>query len=448
MIYDGETVAELLEKYGGFEVSAMDVYSDIFDLGGHQIQQTGERETSKPNPIILGEFDGKMQRQIMLEDTFEEQLAHFQGADWAILNGLTYWGRFNRGNNQGQMCAMMFDLDGITPTLFNNFLHASFATEIFDGRGWYPIPQYVVLSGHNVHLYYVFESPICLYPQAKYELKRLKYALTRRIWNPNTSSIEKPQFQGINQGFRVIGGKTKTGGVVRVFRLNTHPTNIDELNEYVEEQDRANVVEVVNPTHKYTLKEAQQLFPEWYERVVVQGLPKKTWACKEDLYRWWLGMLWTGSATWGHRYFCIMALAIFAAKCGILDRERVKKDAMELLDTFNSIKPTEPFTESDIDSALECLDLRYCRFPRNDIEKITAVRIDANKRNYRKQGEHLARCRAMQLIDYPNMEWINRDGRPTKQAQIAKWRSDNPAGTKAQCVRETGISKPTVLKWW
>ena len=28
------------------------------------------------------------------------------------------------------------------------------------------------------------------------------------------------------------------------------------------------------------------------------------------------------------------------------------------------------------------------------------------------------------------------------------WRLKNPLGTKAQCVRETGLSKPTVYKWW
>lgn len=459
MRYDGQTVEELLAAYGASEVSAMDVYGDIFDLGGGLIQRSGEHHTSKPNPIILGKFGEKVQRQIMLEDTFEEQLRYFQEAEWSFLNGITYWGRFNRGNTQGQMCAMIFDLDGIQPTLLNNFLHACFV-DVFDGHGFYPIPNYIILSGHNVHLYYVFEAPIYLYPQAKYELKKLKYGLTRRIWNPNTSEIEKPQYQGINQGFRIIGGKTKNGGVVRAFRLNTHPFSVATLNEYVQEDERANVTEVVNPTRKYTLKEAQQLFPEWYERVVVLGLPKKTWECNEGLYNWWLKKLWSGVATWGHRYFCIMALAIFAAKCGILDRDRVKKDAMELLDTFNSLKPTEPFTEDDIDSALECLDLRYCRFPRHDIEKITAVRIDSNKRRKgndrigQEKHLYLARRRKEDMktlgIDFKNPE-----GRPAgslnkqypKRDLILNYKEEHPEATQREIAKALGVSPTTVNKW-
>ncbi len=450
MQYQGQTLEELLQDYGGFPVDAMTVYGDIFELGYGRIQCSGDSRNLKANPIILGEFDGRMQRQIMLEDTFEEQLQYFQTADWAILNGLTYWGRHNRGNSQAQMCAMIFDLDGITPTLFNNFLHAAYSG-VFDGRGWYPIPNYVVMSGHNVHLYYVLEAPITLYPKAKYELKKLKYGLTRRMWNPNNSNIEKPQYQGINQGFRVIGGRSKTGGIVTAYRLNTHPFNIDELNEYVEEDDRADVIEVVNPTRTHTLEEAKELFPEWYERVVVQKLPKKTWKVKEDLYNWWLGKLWTGSATYGHRYFCIMALAIYAAKCGITDRSRVKNDAMQLLDIFSSIKFTEPFTEADIDSALECLDLRYCTFPRKDIEKITAVTIPANKRNKRKQAEHLRRARITQLADYPNGEWRNKDGRPkgsgTKKELVLSYKKEHPNASQREIAKALGISPTTVNKW-
>ena len=31
---------------------------------------------------------------------------------------------------------------------------------------------------------------------------------------------------------------------------------------------------------------------------------------------------------------------------------------------------------------------------------------------------------------------------------IEEWQRNNPSGSKNQCIRETGISKPTVYKWW
>ena len=43
---------DVIRKYGGVEVTAMDVYSDIFRLGEHEIQIEGEKPGKfKANPI-------------------------------------------------------------------------------------------------------------------------------------------------------------------------------------------------------------------------------------------------------------------------------------------------------------------------------------------------------------------------------------------------------------
>ncbi|MCQ4928166.1 hypothetical protein NE466_11550, partial [Veillonella parvula] len=43
-----------------------------------------------------------------------------------------------------------------------------------------------------------------------------------------------------------------------------------------------------------TLEEAKELYPDWYEKRIVQGEPKQkskkqggTWVCNEALYEWW-----------------------------------------------------------------------------------------------------------------------------------------------------------------
>ena len=82
---------------------------------------------------------------------------------------------------------------------------------------------------------------------------------------------------------------------------------------------------------------------------------------------------------------------------------------------------------------------------RDWIEDNTKVTIPANKRNYRKQEVHLARARAVQDVDYPNHEWA---GRPNAEQTVREWQESHPAGKKADCIRETGLSKPTVYKWW
>lgn len=449
---------DILTKYGADEVSAMDVYGDVFDLGYGFIQRIGEESgMHKANPIVLGSFEGVIRRRILYEDVFEETLKEFQtGASWAILNGLTYWGRRNTGSAQSKMCAMVFDLDGQTDGTLNAFLHGASGS---GGFQLYPLPQYVILSGSNVHLYYVFEEPIDLYPNTKVQLKDLKYQLTDKIWNRYTSVVEKPQHQGINQGFRVIGGKTKDGGTVRAFHMNRHPCTLEELNGFVPEDKRVDVSKIYRES-KYTIDQAKERFPEWYESVVVRGEPR-VWYDKQDLYSWWLRKISTpyikegniggrhvGNAgvTYGHRYFCIMALAIFAVKCGITDRDRVKADAMGILDLFNCIGP-EPFLESDIDSALECLDLKYIRFPRKDLEKITAVEMPPNKRNGRRQEQHMAVMRAIQDVTDPLGTWRNKDGAPRKRDAVRAYAEEHPDANHSQIAKALGVSRTTVVKW-
>lgn len=55
------------------------------------------------------------------------------------------------------------------------------------------------------------------------------------------------------------------------------------------------------------------------------------------------------------------------------------------------------------------------------------------------------------VLDYQynvRSEIFNKGGAPTKQYIINKWRQKNLNGTKAECIRDTGISRPTVSKWW
>ena len=40
------------------------------------------------------------------------------------------------------------------------------------------------------------------------------------------------------------------------------------------------------------------------------------------------------------------------------------------------------------------------------------------------------------------------EGRPSKEEQIKVWRLANPNGKKIDCHRETGITRPTIDKWW
>ena len=440
-------LSEVIERYGGREETPMELYADVFRLGEGFIQREGEPPGEfKANPLIIGYGGGRMHRKIMFEDTFQRTLEEACGWDWAFMSGCTYFGRSNSAERQSKLCALIFDIDGVGDSNLNNFLHAAFS----DLGDIYPIPQHIVLSGHGIHLYYVLDEPLDLYPNIKTQAKELKYALTRRLWNRYTSTIKKPQYQGINQAFRVPGSKTKEDCELRTctaYRLSAHPIGIEELNSFAPEESRIDLSERYRAT-KVTADEARKRWPEWYERVVVGG-ERSQWVVKRDLYDWWLRRIRSEDVRLGHRYFCVMALAIYAAKCGIYDADKVRADALTLLPHFNEISPENPFTEADVKSALECLDGRYVRFPRKDIARLTDIDMQPNKRNGRKQELHLAGARAVQEINdrYNGTNWREGNGRKPKRDLIRAYAIDHPNMSNRQIAVALGVSRNTVNRW-
>lgn len=434
---------DILKNYGAKEVEPLAVYQDIFRLGEGYLQHYNQEERNLiANPIGYGRNNEakKGKFRIFFEDTFADTLKELQEMDFAILNGVTYFGRKNLSDCSSKMYCMIFDLDGVTDVSLNNFFSGAFNASV------YPIPNYVVLSGHGVHFYYLFEEPISLFPNTKIQLKNLKYALIERIWNPLTSTIEEPQYQGIFQGFRIIGGKTKIEGVrSRAFKLNEHPFTVEELNDFVPESEQIDVSKIFKES-KITLDEAEKMYPEWYQKVIIEGdKTKGTWTCKRDLYDWWKRQIKEG-AIFHHRYFNVMCLAIYGVKSGI-SFEEVEKDALELIPFMNAISPENPFTKEDVYSALECYDRRYITFPLEDISRLSAIPIQKNKRNGRKQSTHLRIARnTLEILNEESGKPLQ--GRKSKADIVRAWQRNNPGGSKAECARQTGLSKPTVYKHW
>ncbi len=441
-------LSDVIKKYGGEKMDPLDVYKDIFRIGEGFIQKEYEKGSFKANPIAYykNENEDHGHFRIMFEDKFEEIYRNeLVNADFCVMNGLTYFGAKYTSDRASKMCAMIFDIDGVTDKSLNNFFYAAFNKE-FD---YYPLPNYVALSGHGVHLYYVFEEPVPLFPNLKLQLKEFKYSLTEKMWNKNTSVDEKVQKQGINQPFRILGGKCKKNAPldrIEVYRINQHPVNIEYLNRFVPTKIEIDEKKLFKES-KLTLDQAKEKYPEWYENKVVKGI-RRYWTVKRDLYDWWIQQIKKeeNGASYGHRYFCIMTLVIYGIKCG-LSKDEIKQDAIDLIPFLNGLNKEEPFTEEDIKSALECYDERYNTFPLKDIEKLTNIRIERNKRNGRKQSLHLKMARS-------NLEILSEEkgralqGRKSKKDIVGEWRKINPEGTKYQCVKDTGLSKNTVKKWW
>lgn len=451
--------------YGCKKVSYLDFYKDIFSLGKGLIQREGENETDsdgkriyKANPILFySENFVNWRFRVLFDDTFEACLAEaLSGRGRIVLtNGVTYFGRRNKSDMASKLFCFIFDLDGIDEGLVENF---------FSGikGGVYPPPSYIVLSGNGMHLYYSFAEPLALFPHVRCQLKELKYALTRLMWNRNTSRLEKPQMQGIFQSFRVVGSEAKKGAlipIVTAFKFREAKWTVGELNNYVPAESRVDVSKLTCAS-RMTLAEAKKRYPKWYERVVMQKtLPPSEPAIRKwdiagkvhgddpwALYHWWLRKIKDG-ASFGHRYFAIMALCIYAVKNNV-PFEVLNSDAEALIPFMNSLNPQQPFTENDIKSALECYSDCFCTFPNSDIERLTAISIPHRKRNGRKLALHLQIMRAVKQVLIASGNSAVKGGRPSKKDIVEAWQMKNPQGKKVACIKDTGLSKATVYRWW
>lgn len=428
------------------EVEGEEFYRYIFPNNQDQGELSGD--FSKPNAVYLYKdpkdegTDRQLRRRIMLNDTWEEDYKDFvENNPMTLCSGLSYRGRTNRLAHAQHMNALVFDLDCVgKDELLTLFLRMGQEP----GLRRLPQPTFLVMSGTGLHIYYVFDEPIELYPNIKLQLKKLKYDLTFKIWEYKATSQEKQiQYQSINQGFRMVGSvNNKYGLKVKAFKTGDK-VSLDYINRYVDEKE--NMVDVNRPFRpsEYTLEEAKEKFPDWYQRVVVEkNRNQKKWHIKRDLYDWWLRQ--SHKIKGGHRYFYLMCMVIYAVKCDI-PKDEVEEDMYDKFDELRKIEHSNPLEEEDIISALETYDRQYYNFKIDDIEKLTDIRIERNKRNYRKQNQHLKLARG-QLELLKEMGEV-KVGRPSKETLVKDYLKKNPDHSPTKISKELGVSRTTVYKY-
>lgn len=429
------------------EVSYTDFYRDIFPVGS--FEQRGVYEDGKYNGIAVAiEQGGKRTKRLTVTDDLEGIDDMAASDDFCLMSPISYAGKSRRSSNARFMYALAIDLDGLETLKQWEF----FVEQVERGHEmlrfvWgIPRPTYLISSGTGIHIYYVFERPVPMFRNIVEQLEKLKKRLTWQAWTQGASSLhDKVQYESLFQGFRVVGTITKTGGRCRAFSVGGKVT-VEYLNKFVPEEYRTQDFVYQSDLR---LADAKEKYPEWYQRRVVEKRPKKSWTCKKALYDWWIRKL-LGGAEQGHRYWCIMTLATYAQKCGV-PRETLEEDAYGLIPFMNT--KGDEFTEDDVLHALEAYSDSYITYPIDTIVVRTGIPIKKNRRNYLKQNQHLYLARRrkedMKML---GIMMKGKEGRPigsgTAEQTVLEWRQQHPEGRKVDCIRETGLTKPTVYKWW
>ena len=443
-------LAETLHDWNYTEVSPMEFYRSVFPEG--ELDTAGALTKGKYAGIAVeicaptAEGYTDVKRYSVLDDLSAVE-GLLSSPNFCVLAPISYAGKSRKSANARLMYALVVELDGLVVDhgrqsgLINLLAQTSSKVE------WLPQPTYLVASGAGLHLYYVFEFPVPLFPNVVKSLMRYKRRLTKKIWNRHVTTLYRDkdiQQESIFQAFRMVGTRTKLGDTVRAFEVGDVVT-IEYLNRFVEDEDKI----VVLYKSELNKADARRLYPDWYERRVVKKQPKGRWTCNRAVYDWWKRRI-TAEAGVGHRYYCLMCLAIYAIKCEI-EYEELKNDCFELMGLFEELTDDEKnhFTEKDVLDALQSYqDAGLVTYPVNSIANRSGIKIEKNKRNGFSRAESLRIARLVQSIKYKNKDWREGNGRPEKSELVSDWRRRNPDGRKIDCHRDTGLSRVTIDKWW
>ena len=385
---------------------------------------------------------------------------------------ISYAGKTRKSDRAREMYALCVELDNLKTRVRSDGsvwqIGLDNLMDRFDEtRHFIPKPTYIVASGSGLHLYYLWEKPLVLFPNTVRTLKAFKEELTWMIWHESVTNSYKEnevQQESIFQPFRMPGTRTKTGDKAVAFRVG-EPVSIDYMNSFMRLSLKGKCN--IEGTYKndLTLAKAKELYPKWYETRIIQGdKTRKKWAVSRNVYDWWLRRI-KDEAIDGHRFHCLKMLAIYAIKCNKYDekknpnpvtQEEFEADCWSLFEEFKARgkRADNPFTEYDILCALQVYeDEGFFTYPVNSIAYKSGIKVEKNDRKKQKREWHLEDMRTKKVnMKRRGQAFKNPEGRPkgsgTAEQKVKEWRRNNPEGTKSQCKEDTGLTYPTIRKWW
>ena len=456
---------ELLEEHFK-EVSPYLFYREMFPEGS--FQEKGHPEQKKPNGIVttkIQEACGVIYTNVSIMTDELDSLSFIypregkkpKGKNTQKLSLIAPCGFYGQHKSKAMLhnlFAIVIDIDYVGKQQLKNLIK-----QFGNGSRAIP-PTYIVSSGKGVHLYYFLEEPLPMYHYYEEALSELKKDLIRWTWN-ETSSIrpEDRDMAGVSQAFRAVGSETKLGMdyITRAYKVTGNRYTVEQIKDWIGSKVDVDIDswrKSYDEKHM-SLAEAKEKYPEWYQKRIIEKKPPSEgkFTVKRDLYDWWIRKI-KEEAKVGGRYYSIMALVAYGTKCDIPENE-IRKDAFALLEHLESLTDDETnhFTKADIEDAFkgykaEDSKLTF-KLTRAFIEERTKIPIPENKRNGRKRPMHQAYRRSIKKFKEDNgeAEW-DKGGRPDKQAIVEEWRKAHPDGKKADCIRDTGLDKKTVYKWW
>ena len=392
----------------GEKVNAWTFYEDVF----------GDMSLSLP-VVILDEESGKKIQPMELDDAIDFSMSRND----VLLGGVAYFNNWISKKSAKEIYTFIVDMDNVYSGTLQNALRADWKSA--NGEP-FAKPTYIVNSGTGLHLYFVLEEPIPCYRRSLEDIdkvyRQLAIQQSRRVY-------VNRQVQWFGQDFRMAGGQNKYGWENSVYRIGDK-WNIDDLAKavgvdthfvrYGEPKQKVQTEQKKRQRRKATGWKSNKAF--YYH--TLEG-------CKDKTHE-------------GHRYTSLCALTVIAWKCGI-PYEQLEQDLLSLLPQYNKGAQRQ-IKEKEVYSALKMYNDKAMQTRRESLEHWQGWEFKPIKRNGRKRAEHIRLMNFVRDEINGNKDW--RYVQPSAKETVLQFRAEHPDGTKSQCKEQTGLSYPTIRKWW
>ena len=401
----------------GEEVSAWTLYEDIYD----------DLDTVVP-VVVIDESDEDTKHVVQM--SVAEAVEQAEHRNDMLLGGSVYFKAFISKVTAKEIRAFIVDMDNVYAGTLLSALRAEWRTANAEEI---PMPTYIVNSGTGLHLYYVLDTPLpCLRRNAE-----MIDQLYRRLAVLNTTKrvYLVRQVQWFGQDFRIAGGLNKYNWTNTIYQVG----------------GRWNAVALGNAVGLKNVEFAQcgdpPKKPPREKLSKGRVLAREGWRTNRAFYDYTLRTCREKTKE-GNRYMSMCALTVIAWKCNV-PVDEVERDLLSLIPDYNK-NATRKIKPREVKSALKMYNEKAMLTQRERLQDWIGWEYKPIKRNGRKQEVHLRGARAIQQItdEADGTNWREGNGRPSAYEKVKAWRIANSMGRKADCIRDTGLSKPTVYKWW
>lgn len=386
------------------------------------------------------------------------QLGMCLGQQSCLMAPADYYGRKPLQKTIGRLYAIVIDVDDMKPQKLEEF----FSYDFFGFK-----PTYIVQSGTGMHFYYILDYPLPMLFTYRPKIRHFKMALAKYFVNADVSySHTKPDPQEWDKQFRVVGSKSKVSGrFVNAYKVGdvwkiedlVHLVNKGRPNEKIGEFDSWELKGKSGMTRAEWLAKTTQIKKDREEKY---GKGTKLCVGGRGFYDSWIERIMDDDSL-GSRFHRTCILYSDAAFCGISFAEVDEFATTTLYHYYNQpqVAKGNPFLMSDIKSASKFYNSaeQYRSFSLDTIEDMTGIRLPRNKRNGRDRDTHTKKyipaLRSFGDIKdtrfgYGDDVNRNKDGRPTAEQTVRAYLKEHPDAKKVDVIRGTGLTKPTVYKWY